>query len=400
MRHGARFSLFATLLVAGCSGPDGSDKKSAPSATTTASAPLASTSASASPSASASASAPGTTANASVMSDRELGALITKGSENPGDFPSDNFVSNETSLLDVASSFSDPARKGRAYVGVGPDQNFSYMALMEPAMSYIVDIRRGNLLELMVYRACFEASPRRVEFLGCLLSRQVVEGIPFAPDTFAPLAKAYAEVKGDRELAKKTTEATVALMQRLGMTLEKKDREGISKVIDAFRDKGLSLAYTMEGSSRKYPTFGELMSMKGPEGGDTFLANETGYGKVRTMFVQNRVVPLVGDFSGTGALAAAAADMKKRGLTLGVFYTSNVEQYLFEGTKYATFTANVKAMPRDDKSLIVRVWFDQGKAHPKQRTGHRTTQLVAGASAFVERSEKTPYRSYWQVVTE
>jgi len=92
--------------------------------------------------------------------------------------------------------------------------------------------------------------------------------------------------------------------------------------------------------------------------------------------------------------------MAERGLTLGVFYTSNVEQYLFEGNQYRKFAANVRAMPRDDASVIVRVWFDQGRKHPKQKEGHRTTTLTASVSRFLERSEAKPYRSFWQVVTE
>ncbi|MFO0661978.1 MAG: hypothetical protein U0165_19425 [Polyangiaceae bacterium] len=76
--------------------------------------------------------------------------------EGPGvsrDFPSDNlFVSNETSLLDVASTFTDSAQKGRAYVGVGPDQNFSYLALSELDEVTSSTFDAELLAELMVYR--------------------------------------------------------------------------------------------------------------------------------------------------------------------------------------------------------------------------------------------------------
>lgn len=108
---------------------------------------------------------------------------------------------------------------------------------------------------------------------------------------------------------------------------------------------------------------------------------------------------VVGDFAGRHALAAVADDMRARGLMLGALCASNVEQYLFEAGTYSAFVENVRRMPRDDASLLVRVWLDPVRAHPLQRRGHRTTSLTTGASAFVERAQARPYRSYWEVVT-
>jgi hypothetical protein len=50
--------------------------------------------------------------------------------------------------------------------------------------------------------------------------------------------------------------------------------------------------------------------------------------------------------------------------------------------------------------VIVRVWFDQGRAHPKQRAGNRTTSLVFGADAFVARAQQKPFKTFWEVMTE
>ena len=95
-----------------------------------------------------------------AMADEALGRLVTTLSEDTGDFPSDNFVSNETSYLDVAETMLDEARQGRVYVGVGPEQNLTYLALMEPRMAYIVDIRRENMIEHLVLRALIRESSR------------------------------------------------------------------------------------------------------------------------------------------------------------------------------------------------------------------------------------------------
>jgi hypothetical protein len=116
--------------------------------------------------------------------------------------------------------------------------------------------------------------------------------------------------------------------------------------------------------------------------------------------VENRVIPVVGDFGGNHALRAVAEDMRGRGLTLGVFYTSNVEQYLFAQKTYGAFVDSVRAMPRDGESLMVRVWFDAGKPHPAQRPGLRTTQLTLPANAFLARAAKHPFLYYWDVVNQ
>ena len=118
------------------------------------------------------------------------------------------------------------------------------------------------------------------------------------------------------------------------------------------------------------------------------------------MVLENRVIPVVGDFGGKHALRAVAEDMTARGLSLGVFYASNVEQYLFEQRSYGTFVESVRAMPRDDESLLVRVWFDAGKPHPAQQPGHRTTQLSIPANAFLARATNKPFLYYWDVVNQ
>ena len=46
-----------------------------------------------------------------------------------------------------------------------------------------------------------------------------------------------------------------------------------------------------------------------------------------------------------------------RGVTLGAFYTSNVEFYLFTAGTFQAFVDNVACLPHTGKSLIVRSAF-------------------------------------------
>ena len=56
-------------------------------------------------------------------------------------------------------------------MGVGPEQNFSYIAALKPSMAFIVDIRHGNLDVHLMYKALFEMSDNRAEFVSRLFSR-------------------------------------------------------------------------------------------------------------------------------------------------------------------------------------------------------------------------------------
>ena len=155
------------------------------------------------------------------MSDEALGRLILELYEDTGDFPSDNFVSNETSFLHVAPALLDPAITGRAYIGVGPEQNLTYIALVQPRIAYIVDIRRENMLQHLVFRALVEGSETREAFLSRLTSRPAaVEDVAVPAD--APIDQICDRVSSrasDAAVLAANEESAVALIARLGLPL-------------------------------------------------------------------------------------------------------------------------------------------------------------------------------------
>ena len=63
------------------------------------------------------------------------------------------------------------------YLGVGPEQNFPYIIALKPGMAIIFDMRRGNLHEHLLYKAMFELSNDRADFLSRLFSRARPAGL-------------------------------------------------------------------------------------------------------------------------------------------------------------------------------------------------------------------------------
>src|SRR5215510_6706985 len=103
----------------------------------------------------------------------DFSRYIQQWSEEEGYFDSDNFISNETSYLHVIDQLEKQVKPAGIYLGVGPDQNFSYIVHTRPVIAVITDIRRQNMLEHLWYKALFAMASNRLEFLSLLASREV-----------------------------------------------------------------------------------------------------------------------------------------------------------------------------------------------------------------------------------
>src|SRR5205085_5810764 len=100
-----------------------------------------------------------------TVSRADFARYIDRWSEPEGYFDTDNFITNETSYLHVIPDLQKRTRPGGVYVGVGPDQNFSYIARTKPSLAIIVDIRRQNILQHLFFKALFDLSTSRAEYL-------------------------------------------------------------------------------------------------------------------------------------------------------------------------------------------------------------------------------------------
>src|SRR5205809_65578 len=105
------------------------------------------------------------------LPDSTFWRLVTDLSEPGGFFRSDNFVSNETSFQSVIPALTRGTKPGGVYLGVGPEQNFTYIVALRPKIAFIFDIRRQNMLTHLMYKAVMEQSADRAEFLARLFSR-------------------------------------------------------------------------------------------------------------------------------------------------------------------------------------------------------------------------------------
>jgi hypothetical protein len=332
----------------------------------------------------------------------EFSRLSHELSEDGGFFRSDNFTSNETPYLTVVDKLRQLTVPGGAYVGVGPEQNFTYIAKLKPRIVFIVDIRRQAIIQHLMFKAVFQLSADRVQFLSRLLSKPLPKtGLPgrnvSAEDLVAFIDKLPAD---DQTYAANLAEIRRVIEKDALFPLNEKDRESLDYVYRNFKQEGLEIAFRMDGSRGGFfPTLKDLIvqtDLHGKPG--NFLADPDDYEFVRNLQRKNLVIPVVGDFGGPKALAGVGDYLRKNGYVLSGFYTSNVEQYLFEGGSFPAFANNVRHMPINDKSLFIR--SASGRyMHPARLPGHRSATILERISLFLKDFDEGKYQSYNDLIT-
>lgn len=330
--------------------------------------------------------------------------LIERLSESGGFFNSDNLVSNETSYLHVLGAFRALGVRGGAYLGVGPEQGFSYIAEIEPEVAIIVDIRRDNLLLHLLFKAMFERSRNRMEYLALLYGR------PAPPDlamwTELPLASLldYLDATpADSAGHERAHRQLMDRVRRFGLALTDEDRATMRRFHDEFVASGLGITYSSRAgwSRRPFPTNRQLYLETDLEGTPaSYLATEDRWRRVRELERRDLVVPVVGDLSGPKAMRAIADYLRERGLVVSAFYLSNVESYLFRQGAFPAFAANVRALPSGPRSVLVRSWFGRGWALPSSVPGHFSTQLLQTFPSFLTLTAAADSVDYWRLVND
>ncbi|HEU4628551.1 MAG TPA: hypothetical protein VFS08_02365 [Gemmatimonadaceae bacterium] len=336
--------------------------------------------------------------------DSTFGATIARLSEPGGYFDSDNLVSNETSVLHVLGALERRGTRGGAYVGVGPEQNFSYIAAVRPRVAYVIDIRRDNLLQQLWYKALFELAPDRASFLLLLTGRPLPPDVArWRDSTLEAVIALVDRTPPDSAAAARARARVGETVLGFGVPLDTADRATIARIHDAFIEAGLDLRFTSFGRRPRayYPTLRQLLLAEDRDGNRLgFLASPERYGVVRRLELEDRVIPVVGDLAGSHALAAIGRDIARRGLVLSAFYTSNVEFYLWGDGTFERFARTVATLPRDRHSVIIRSCFGFacGPAHPDAVPGHYSVQSAQAVDDFVAAQRGGELGSYTDVV--
>lgn len=291
------------------------------------------------------------------LSDSAFWALSTELSEADGFFQSDNLVSNEIWMQHVIPDLVKTTAPGRVYLGVGPEQNFTYIAATRPAMVFIVDVRRGNLHLHLLYKALFELSRDRADFVSRLFAKARPAALT-AKSTVVEIFNAYAEVPTSEALYKANLDAVrTHLVKTRGLPLSPDDLRGIEYVAYQFYWFGPVITYSSSSGrgGRSMPTYYDVMVATDAAGQHrSYLATEDNFLVLKQLHARNLLVPVVGNFGGPKALRAVGKYLKEQGAVVSAFYLSNVEQYLERQGVWPAFCRNVATLPLDGQSTFIR----------------------------------------------
>jgi len=241
-------------------------------------------------------------------------------------------------------------RAGGAYLGVGPELNFTYIAALQPRIAFIFDIRRDMMLEHLMYKVVFEMSTDRPDFVANLFSRKRPASLT-ADSSVGNIFDAYAAAKGDPDLAAAHLKDILARIKTThGFLLTADDEARLKEVYLTFLREGV----VTFNSSIESPGYRSLMIATDGEGKNwSYLATRENYDRVRAMQSKNLIVPLVGDFGGPKTIRMAGQYLRDHGAVVNVFYLSNVEDYL--QPVLAGYERNIASLPKTSNSTFIHV---------------------------------------------
>lgn len=352
------------------------------------------------------------------LSVAEFSRLSREMSEAGGSFRSDNFTSNETAYLTVVDKLKQLGATGGAYLGVGPEQNFTYIAKIRPKIVFIMDIRRQAVLQHLMYKAVFHHAPDRVQFLALLLSRPLPkEKAPTTKSGLSDILDNFSQTPADEKAyAANLAKIRKTIQDDFQFPLSESDQKALEYVYSTFRSDGLNISYRSGSNNSSggppggggfggggfrggFPVLKDLIAqtdLNGKTG--NFLASDEDYEFVRGLHQINMIIPVVGDFAGPKALGAIGDYLKKNGFTVTAYYLSNVEQYLFDGDPFSAWANNVRKLPLTEKSLFIRSASGRFQ-HPAALPGHRAATLLQQMTVFLKDFDAGLYKSHFDLVT-
>jgi hypothetical protein len=287
-----------------------------------------------------------------AIGDEEFWRIVTQLSEAGGIFQA-QLMSNEDSAQFVIPALQDRTKPGGVYIGVGSEQNFTYIAAIKPRLAFIIDIRRDNLLEHLMYKALFEMSKDRADFLSRLFSRKRPAGLD-SNSTVDTLFEVYRSAESDPLLYDENLRRVMdRLLSQHKFQLSEAERTKISTMMNIFRGAG---PFNLRGTGDRNASYADLMEATDLMGRHrSYLASEENFRTVQELEKRNLIVPIIGDFAGEGTIIRLGQYLRDHDATADVFYLSNVERYLFQQNEEPKkFYANVRTLPLNESSVFIR----------------------------------------------
>jgi hypothetical protein len=247
----------------------------------------------------------------------------------------DCFVSSEVSYNQaIASCRKSPGSSpGGSYVGVGPEQNYSYIAALRHDFAVIVDARLDNLLEHLWFKLLLERAESPLEFLASMFQRAIPSWLRAEPASGAELLGRLKRCPVlESEFSRNWDWLAKRLVERWDMpaTLVARTR----RICEEFYRRQTQIT-SVSGPSLaaldEMPTFEDVLSSRTAEGFNFhFLTDTERFSYIQHLHRLDRIVPVLGNLSSSSDIDDVAELVRSAGSPVETIYISNMEEFLVE----------------------------------------------------------------------
>jgi hypothetical protein len=290
------------------------------------------------------------------LSDSVFWSIVSEFSEPEQSFTT-YMVSNETFYPRLVSELLALDLRGGAYVGVAPEQNYHYIAALRPEIAFVLDIRRQAVIQHLMYKAIFELSANRADFISLLFSKPRPPGVADTATAFQTWQAFWYIPTDTARFGPNVRRLLDHLTRKHGFPFTGYDSSLFITTYEAFYRSGPNIVSngSAASSDQSSNTLGNLTSAVDASGVErSFLASDGAYQAVRQLHAKNLVVPIVGDFAGVKALRAIGRYLTEHNTQLTAFYVSNVETYLNRAGTTNSFYQNAATLPSHSRSVLIR----------------------------------------------
>ncbi len=258
------------------------------------------------------------------------------------------FPSNEKDLLE-ANEIKD---KEGVYLGVSLEQNFTYLAEMntnKPA--YILDYSPAVILGILpvLMTMIFKSKTRR-EFLSMLTQRKVSK----CGKEEKNLGELLKEIEHNPTSKKKTKEFNDIILNYILPHVGKKRQEEIRFFIDNAFSPFTEIGETYL-ADRIWEGF-IIQDLPRKPGYVGWLSDEKRYQRIRKKILKGSIKGICGDWSQGKAIKNLVSDMNKNNLKAGVFYLSNMPDWIYT-MKRINFLENLNKIPTEKNPLVIWCYY-------------------------------------------
>jgi hypothetical protein len=247
----------------------------------------------------------------------------------------------------------------------------------------------------------------RAEYMALLFARPVPANLKQWNDRQVKDLVDYVDrTPMDEKLAARTWTEIKEKVKGFGIPLSERDLDTINEMYRAFYESGMEVRYQIRDrpSNRFFPPYRDLLLETDLEGHrHNYFTTEADFQFIKQMQERNLIIPVTGDLSGDHAVRAIGQYLAEIGEHVSAFYTSNVEYYLMRQNSFDHFAENLKALPIDERSVIIRSYFNYAYyayQHPQTIENYFSVQILQTIDSLLQDQSAGGYRGdYFDLVT-